>query len=118
MRFTITAPDLTQPTYQTLEEYSKKRFAKVEKFLRKTDETDHEIRISVEKTGDIFNVVVEVFTPVHVVTKCKDRDMRKCIDKAADTLIRQLREGHDKHVENKIRRRVVDKLRRVRERFR
>jgi ribosome-associated translation inhibitor RaiA len=99
MKFTISAPSLTSPTYQTLEEYSTKRFAKVKKFLaKKEDQTNHEVRISVEKVGHLFELTAEIFNSKHVVVKVQNRDIRKAVDNAVDHCMRQLRDQHDKSV--------------------
>jgi ribosomal subunit interface protein len=99
MKFTISAPSLTSPTYQTLEEYSTKRFSKVKKFLgNKEDWTNHEVRISVEKSAHLFELTAEIFNSKHIVVKVQDKDIRKAIDKALDQCIRQLRDAHDKNV--------------------
>ncbi len=112
MRLNISAPSLTKPTYETLEEYAHKRFKKIQKLLRKKDETDHELRIGVEKSGDLFELTAEVFIPVSVNVKAKDRDLRKAIDDAVDQLQRRLKEGHRKKVDKRIsRNRIVKKLR-------
>lgn len=98
MRITVTANSITQPTYQTLEEYSTKRLKKISKLLPKSDQTDHEIRVRGEKSGDMFEVMMELFVPTHFVSKCKDRDMRKAVDECVEALQRQLRDHHDKVV--------------------
>ncbi len=89
MHFTITAPSLTKPTYETLEDYAKKRFQKIEKLLKNTAQTDHEIRISVEKSGDLYEFKSEVFIPEHIVATSKDRDVRKIVDIAVKRMQRK-----------------------------
>jgi ribosome-associated translation inhibitor RaiA len=112
MRLTISAPALTKPTYQTLEEYATKRFSKLKKILRKKGQTDHEIRIGVEKSGDLFELVAEVFVPVVVTVRVKNRDLRAAIDEASDQMRRRLREGHEKVVDQKKKRnRIFKQLR-------
>ena len=55
MKIIISAPGLAKPTYQTIEDYSTK-FLKLDKFLTKTDQKDHELRITVRKEHDTFVV--------------------------------------------------------------
>ncbi len=118
MRLTISAPSLTKPTYQTLEEYATKRFQKIQKLLRKREETDHELRIGVEKSGDLYEITAEVFVPVSITVKAKDRDLRKVIDNAVDQLQRRLREGNRKNVDKRIsRNRIVKKIRSITSNF-
>jgi ribosome-associated translation inhibitor RaiA len=118
MRLTISAPSLNKPTYETLEEYANKRFKKIEKLLRKKQDTDHELRISAKKTGDFFELSAEVFIPVSIIAKSKDRDLRKAIDTSVDQLKRQLKEGHRKTVDKRIsRNRVVKKIRSITSNF-
>ena len=111
MHLTISAPSLTKPTYQTLEEYATRRFKKIEKFLRKKDKTEHELRISVDKSGDFFELSAEIFIPVSIIVKTKNRDLRKAIDDSLEQLKRKLKEGHERNVNKKInRRRVIKRI--------
>ncbi|MCA9386631.1 HPF/RaiA family ribosome-associated protein [Candidatus Dojkabacteria bacterium] len=99
MHINITAPSLTKPTYQTLEEYATKRFQKIEKLLRKKAQTDHELRIGVDKSGDMYELKAEIFIPVSIVARVKDRDLRKAVDMAVDQIKRQLKSGHQRRID-------------------
>lgn len=92
MRIVISASTLTQPTYETLEEYVPKRFKKIEKFLPESAGDDNKLDVSVTKSGDLFVFKAEVFHPQHVVVKSKDRDMRKSVDTALNSMVRILTE--------------------------
>lgn len=111
MRISISAPSLTKPTYQTLEEYATKRFKKVDKFLKKKEDYDPEIRLSMTKSGDLFVLNVENSHP-SLNARSKDRDMRKVVDIALDQIVRQLKEEKGKTRDNRISRsRVFKKVR-------
>ncbi len=107
MEFIFNASSLTKPTFETLEEYTKKRFAKVEKLLSKHKDSEHEVKVSVEKQRDLFNLTVEVFHTEHHVVKASDRDLRKAIDIAAKELKTVLGKHHEKRINIS---RVRDKL--------
>jgi len=96
MRIIFNAPDLTSPTYQTLVEYSNKRFKKLKKHLSFRKKTEKQVRVGVEKIGDMFEMVVEIFSPSHLVVRLKDRDLRKLIDKSSDQLARRIKNTKEK----------------------
>jgi ribosomal subunit interface protein len=97
MRFTFNAPHLNPPTLETLQDYSQKKFSKIKKFLKKDDKSNNEIRISVNKVREIFELSVQVFGIQRVIAKVKDKDIRRSVDKACDEIKRSLAELKDKN---------------------
>ena len=94
MRYLFVAPNLTQPTFETLQEVSFNMFKKVEEILRKINESDCTIKISVSKEGhgNVFRINVEVlnFRRENPVVIIKDHDLRKAIGTAASKLKTQI----------------------------
>lgn len=85
MQLLFTAPSLTPPTFETLQEYGSKRFEKLARFLPKFN-AEPSIKISVQKEGYLFVVHVEVAIPKVIIVTIKDADLRKAIDYAYATL--------------------------------
>lgn len=85
MQLLFSAPSLTAPTFETLQEYGSKRFEKLARFLPKF-EGEPSVRISVQKEGYLFVVRVEVAIPKVIVVTMKNADLRKAIDYAYATL--------------------------------
>ncbi|GAB4285422.1 MAG: hypothetical protein Kow0081_3230 [Candidatus Dojkabacteria bacterium] len=115
MNYIVNAPHLTPPTYETLVDYTKKRFAKIEKLLRRKGESDYEMRVGVEKSGKNYALVAELHGgPIKQVVKATDRDIRKVVDIAADKLKRAIAnsEGKVKDMRTK-RQKVLDSLRKL-----
>jgi len=94
MRYLFVAPNLTQPTFETLQEVSFKMFKKVEEILRKINKAECTIKISVSKEGhgNVYRLNVEVldFKSERPVVIIKDHDLRKAIGTAASKLKTQI----------------------------
>ena len=94
MRYLFVAPNLTQPTFETLQEVSFTMFKKVEEILKKINEAECTIKISVSKEGhgNVYRLNVEVldFKRVNPVVIIKDHDLRKAIGTAAKKLKTQI----------------------------
>jgi len=86
MNYLFTAPSLSKPTFETLEEYSKKKFNKIEKFIKPNNDEVPLLKISVNKDGDEFLLTVEIHTFENTLIKHKDRDLRRAIDLASHQL--------------------------------
>ncbi len=98
MRYTFTAPDISKPTYDTLEEHSKKRFSKIARLLPKDELANYELRLTVRHSGDIFELMADLVGIQGDVVKTKNRDIRKAIDEAASMMKRSLSRQKDKKV--------------------
>ncbi len=97
MRYLFVAPNLTQPTFETLQEVSFQMFKKVEEILRKINKAECTIKISVSKEGhgNVYRLNVEVLDfksakSVRPVVIIKDHDLRKAIGTAASKLKTQI----------------------------
>lgn len=88
MKYLFTAPDLTPPTYQTLEDQTYKAFSKIEKFVQK--DSGASLRVSVGKDGDEFLVMAELNTFDTFISKKKNRDLRFAVDCVAKEIKTQL----------------------------
>jgi ribosome-associated translation inhibitor RaiA len=88
MKYMFVVPALTTPTFDTIKETVSKSFAKVESILQKLNHLNVTIRISVEKSGPLFEVKVEVidFPKENPFIKVSDRNLRKAINTAAHKL--------------------------------
>jgi len=89
MKYFFSAPSLTQPTFETLQEYSIKKFSKIEKLFKNLRKSELEVRISVTKERNTFCITVEVYVSTigkDIIVKEKDNDLRKIIDKASAQL--------------------------------
>lgn len=102
MRILISAPELSKPTYEDIEEYAQKRLEKLKKLLPHSEQTNHDVRIGIEKENYLFDLVLEIFYPNHIVAKVKHKDIKTALDKAIDKLIRELNSGHDKAIDKSI----------------
>lgn len=81
MKFQFVAPDLSSPTFETLQEHAHKAFAKLTRFLHE----DIVIRISVQKDGKFFKILCELNSK-SLIAHSHDRDLRKAINDAAKDL--------------------------------
>ncbi|MEO6729240.1 MAG: hypothetical protein ABIM99_04930 [Candidatus Dojkabacteria bacterium] len=94
MRYLFVAPNLTQPTFETLQEVSFKMFKKVEEILNKINKAECTIKISVSKEGhgNVYRLNVEVldFKSEKPLVIIKDHDLRKAIGTAASKLKTQI----------------------------
>lgn len=97
--FSFTAPKISKPTYETLEEYGMKKFKKIEKHLEKTDERDYELHISVKTVNDTFELKAEVKGVTNAIVHAKDRDLRRAIEDASGALIRSVKKDHKKRID-------------------
>ena len=88
MKYLFTAPSLTEPTYETLETQVYKAFAKIEKLVEKEESCT--LRVSVNKDGDEFVVTVELINSGTIVSKQKDRNLRRAIDIVSHEIKSQL----------------------------
>ena len=89
MKYFFSAPALTQPTFETLQEYSIKKFSKIEELFKNFRKSELEIKISVTKERNTFCITVEAYIGTlgkDIVVKEKDNDLRKIIDKASSQL--------------------------------
>jgi len=93
MKYLFVAPSLTPPTHETLEEHAYRAFKKVEHILNNEGAT---LRISVNKEGEEFVVMAELWNSVNIVSKEKNRDMRFAIDGVAMEVKNQLIKKKDK----------------------
>lgn len=84
MQLLLSSTNLTAPTAETFEEYAKRRFDKLVRFLPNFS-GEHQVKISIRRNRYIFEVVVELSTPGKLVVTSKDKDMRKAIDDAYAT---------------------------------
>lgn len=109
MEFIFNASSLTAPTFETLESYTKKRFAKLKRFLPQNNNTKHTVKVSVEKERHNFVLTAEVIHTERVLVKTQSDDIRKAIDMAADQLKRNLRRLNDKKHDWSLVRRKIDK---------
>lgn len=110
MQFVFTAPSLTGPTFETLEEHSRKRFKKIERLVP-NDGNERILRISVNKDGDDFVLIAEIKTKEDIFVKIRNRDLRLAIDEASRQLKQQMAKDKAKLVD-------LHKLRRGLDRFR
>lgn len=100
MNLRITAPNLNPPTYLTLKEYSLKRFEKLDRMIRlKKGAKNLDLKISVRKVGDLFKLTAEISNPYHVVIHTVDRDLRKLVDDALQTMSRKVRKTKEKLID-------------------
>jgi ribosome-associated translation inhibitor RaiA len=105
MNYIFVAPGLTKPTYDTLEEYAKKRFQKIERLIVKDANPEDTIRISVNKDGDEFVVTVELTNKENIIVKRNNRDLRRAIDIVSSELKSLLAKDKDKRIDlNRIKR--------------
>lgn len=89
MKYSFTAPTLTKPTFETLQEYSIKKFSKIEKLFKDLKKSEVEIRISVTKERHYFCITVGVYVGQlgkDIIIKEKDNDLRRIIDRASNQL--------------------------------
>lgn len=102
MQIVISAPKLNEPTFITLEEYANKRFPKVEKLLKKKDDSSYEMRVSVDKVKDDFELKADLYGgPIKQNVKVKDKDLRKTVDLAVDLIIKNIVESENKQKSKK-----------------
>lgn len=93
MRYFYTAPNLSQPSFETLQEYSALRFKKLERFLRGFKESELNLKIHMRKERNEFHMVVELYLSSikkDIVIKERDYDLRKAIDKASQNLTNEI----------------------------
>lgn len=110
MKYFFTAPALTKPAFETLQEYSIKKFSKIEKLFKDLKKSELEIKISVTKERNTFSITVEVYLSSlgkEIIVKEKDNDLRRIIDKASNQL-------KNKIVKNKRKRFDISRLRKNR----
>lgn len=89
MKYLFTAPALTKPTFETLQEYSIKKFSKIEKLFKDIKKSELEVKISVTKERNTFCITVEVYLSnlgKEIIVKEKDNDLRRIIDRASNQL--------------------------------
>jgi ribosome-associated translation inhibitor RaiA len=98
MKLLVTAPNITKPTHETLEEHATKKVKKLRRIVREYENEDFEVRISVHKVNYLFEVILEIFQPSHLVAKTKDKDLRKGVDDVVDILVKEIKKNHDKSV--------------------
>jgi len=97
MVYTFTAPSLTKPTHDTLEEYSKRMFKKIERFVDSSNASAI-LKISVDKDGDNFSLKSEIHVFEEIIIKVKDRDLRRAIEKAAHEMKSKLLKDKEKKI--------------------
>ncbi len=109
MEFIFAAPNVSKPTADTFEEYSIKKLSKLKKFLREKKDAKHEVRMSISKQGDEFEIMAELFNSEHIVVKTKNRAIKPGIDYIYDQMKRKLTEGKERRVDlARVRRRFKD----------
>ncbi|CAG1770890.1 hypothetical protein BAC3_01404 [uncultured bacterium] len=111
MKYLFTAPGLSAPTYETLEEHTYKAFGKIERLVPQNGDGEATLRISVAKEGDEFVVTGELSVLGGCVSKEKNRDLRRAIDKLSHEIRALI-------VKNKTKRRLnkmTDKIRNLRD---
>ena len=105
MHYIFVAPGLTKPTYDTLEEYAKKRLKKIERLITRDANPEDSIRVSVNKDGDEFIVTVELNNKENIIVKRSNRDLRRGIDIVSSELKSLLAKDKDRRIDlNKIKR--------------
>lgn len=107
MQFLFAGSNLSAPTFEDFKSYAALRFKKVERLLSKYDSNNRTIRISIDKEGGIYHLVVELDIPNIVVVQAKDRDFRRALDVASKQLKIRLRKDKEKATE---RRKHINKL--------
>jgi ribosome-associated translation inhibitor RaiA len=95
MQYLFAAPALTRPTLDTLETYSRKMFAKMEKFL-KSEYTEPVLRISVHKEGSEFIVTVEVHAFEKTIVRDSNRNLRRAIESTSRQLKTKILKDKDR----------------------
>lgn len=109
MEFIFTAPNISKPTADTFEDYSVKKLSKLKKFLREKKDAKHQLRMSISKQGDEFEIMAELFNSEHIVVKARNRAIKPAIDNIYDQMKRKLTEGKEKRVDlARVRRRFKD----------
>ncbi len=101
MQYHFTAPSISKPTYETLEEHSRKAFHKIERLLA-NDSTEPTLRISVNKDGDEFIVLAELHNNELIVSKAHDRDLRRAVDKTSHEMKTLLTKVKSRRMDHKI----------------
>lgn len=100
MKYLFVAPNLTAPTFETLQETTYQVFSKIEEFLRKINQTDCTIKISVAKEGNnnFYKINVEIigFKKVNPIVILKDSDLRRAIGFAAKKVRKQIIEKRER----------------------
>lgn len=87
MRYVISAPGLSKPTLETIQQVSQKRFKSIERLLKKIKiEDDNYLEVSVKQSGDEFEVKAQLHYSEHFVVTAKHRDLRIAIRDAAKAL--------------------------------
>lgn len=99
MEFIFTAPNISKPTADTFEDYSVKKLSKLKKFLREKKDAKHQLRMSISKQGDEFEIMAELFNSEHIVVKAKNRTIKPAIDNIYDQMKRKLTEGKDRRID-------------------
>ena len=89
MKYLIAAPELTQPTVDTLTEQVRIRFQKIEKLVSNLRLPNVVVKISVRKEGKTFYLTLEAnidFAKKELVVKEKGVDLRRLVSLASQTL--------------------------------
>jgi ribosome-associated translation inhibitor RaiA len=93
MKYLFVAPNLSGPTFETLQETTFRMFKKVESILEKFQQTDCTIKVSVTKEGhNFFRINVEIlnFKRENPIVVTKDSDLRKAVAIAASKVKNQI----------------------------
>lgn len=99
MRFTFSAPQITAPTFETLKSYGSKKLAKLSRLLPKDKMADYEVRVSVKKENQFFNMLVEIPNKENARVTSKGKDIRRCIDDVTTQLKRNLRKVKERRID-------------------
>lgn len=85
MRYMFIAPDITAPTLDTVRESVSISFQKVERFLQSIGQKNVTIRISIQRSGRLFEIHVELidYPKEKPFIKLQEEDLRAGISKAA-----------------------------------
>lgn len=98
MKFTFSAPSLTEPTRQTLEEFTKKSSKKLERLLGDLEDIVPELKITAENDSKEFSIKIELFTHKkgNYLIKSRNRDLRKAINEGIKELKSLIAKEKDK----------------------
>jgi ribosome-associated translation inhibitor RaiA len=103
MKMIFVSNSVTEPTRETFEEVSEKRFRKIEKLLGNESDREPELRLSLAKEGNEFVVSAELFTfkNGNHISKSKSFDLRQAIQEASEDLKKILGKQKDRSLEIK-----------------
>lgn len=96
MQFLFAGPTLSTPTFEDFKSYAELRFKKIERLLTRYDAEFRTIRVSIDKEGRLYKLVVELNLPGDLVITAKDRDFRRALDAASKQLKIKLRRDKDR----------------------